>query len=142
MPATTSITRETYDLHGSMVYALCRRFLDEADAAAVTRDVFIAAARNDHPDLRDALLAEARRCIVERGGDDDSIALAVERLRIADAVRQLAEPRRTILTLALVDRLDHDEVATRTSLRREQVAGEIVSGLSDVKRLLRPSPSV
>ena len=37
-----------YDEYGSLVYSLCRRSVDDATAADITQEVFIAAWRNRH----------------------------------------------------------------------------------------------
>ena len=124
--------RQTFDAHGSTIFTLCRRFLDEADSSALTRDIFVAVAAQGEADQAPALLDEtARRLAIH--ADPSAVADAVERIRIADGLRRLAEPRRHLVTLALVDRLGHAEIAARTNTPALEVATEIRAGLSAIR---------
>jgi len=124
--------RQAFDAHGSTIFTLCRRFLDEKDASALTRDVFVAIASQGVTDQAPALLDEAARRLAEHA-DPSVVADEVERVRVADGLRKLAEPRRRLVTLALVDRLDHAEIAARTSTPALEVAAEIRAGLSAIR---------
>lgn len=133
--------RRAYEAHGSMVFTLCRRFLDDDAAAATTRDVFVAVAATTPTDHRGALLDEAERRLAAQA-DHAAVADAVERVRVADGLRYLTEPRRTLLTLALVRRLDHAEVAVRTSTPVGTVGAEIRSALGALRRqVTAPTPA-
>jgi DNA-directed RNA polymerase specialized sigma24 family protein len=124
--------RQAFDVHGSTIFTLCRRFLDEKDASALTRDIFVAVAAQGEADQAPALLDETARRLALHA-DPSAVADAVERVRIADGLRKLTEPRRRLVTLALVDRLDHAEIAARTSIPAREVAAEIRAGLSAIR---------
>ncbi|MDP7383088.1 MAG: hypothetical protein QF382_03335 [Acidimicrobiales bacterium] len=124
--------RQTFDAHGSTIFTLCRRFLDDADASALTRDIFVAVAAQSEADQAPALLDETARRLAAHA-DPRAVADAVERIRIADGLRRLDQPRRRLVTLALVDRLDHAEIAARTSTPALEVAAEIRAGLSAIR---------
>ena len=59
--------RQAFDAHGSTIFTLCRRFLDDADASALTRDIFVAVAAQGGADQAPALLDEAARRLKPRG---------------------------------------------------------------------------
>ena len=80
--------RQAFDAHGSTIFTLCRRFLDDADASALTRDIFVAVAAQGEADQAPALLDEAARRLATHA-DPSAVADAVERIRIADGLRQL-----------------------------------------------------
>ena len=124
--------RRAFDAHSSTIFTLCRRFLDDADASALTLDVFVAIASQGVTDQAPALLDEAARRLAEHA-DPSVVADEVERVRVADGLRKLAEPRRRLVTLALVDHLDHAEIAARTSTPALEVAAEIRAGLSAIR---------
>ena len=124
--------RQTFDAHGSTIFTLCRRFLDEPDASALTRDIFVAVAAQGEADQAPALLDETARRLATHA-DPSAVADAVERIRIADGLRRLAEPRRHLVTLALIDRLGHAEIAARTNTPALEVATEIRAGLSAIR---------
>ena len=125
--------RPAFDAHGSTIYTLCRRFLNDADASALSRDIFVAVAAHSEADQAPALLDEAARRLAAHA-DPSAVADAAERIRVADGLRRLAEPRRRLVTLALVDHLDHAEIAARTSTPALEVAAEIRAGLSAIRK--------
>ncbi len=124
--------RQAFDAHGSTIFTLCRRFLEDADASALTRDIFVTVAARGETDPAPALLdATARRLAAY--ADPSAVVDEVERIRVADGLRRLAESRRRLVTLALVDRLDHAEIAARTSTPVLEVAAEIRAGLLAIR---------
>ncbi|HAB58916.1 MAG: hypothetical protein CL433_06665 [Acidimicrobiaceae bacterium] len=124
--------RRAFDAHGSTIFTLCRRFLNDATASALTRDIFVAVAARGEADQAPALLDETARRLAAHA-DPNAVAEAAERIRVADGLRRLAEPRRRLVTLALIDHLDHAEIAARTSTSALEVAAEIRAGLAAIR---------
>jgi RNA polymerase sigma-70 factor (ECF subfamily) len=145
---------EVYEAHGSLVYAICRRALGDASGADVTQDVFVSAwtARHQFDPSRGSLSAWlvgiAKRRIVDhvrrerRHGDrradavDDPPALqeadverVADRVALGQALSELPERPRQVITLAYVHGLTHGEIAERTGLPLGTIKSDIRRGL-------------
>lgn len=143
---------QAYQRYGSLIYSFCVRTVGSAAAADVTQEVFISAWRSRQTytprlgSLRAWLMSIAKnRCIdhwrsqrnrpaatgelADLPSPDhvDQVAL---RMVLADAVAELPDRQRTIVELAHIHGLTHDEVATRTGLPLGTVK-------SDLRRSMR-----
>ena len=152
-----SALREVYDRFGGLVYTLCRRSVDEATAADLTQEAFVAAWRNRHRyDAERGGLApwltgitrnkiidhfrsterETRR--VERvkanmpasGGEVEDVSL---RMLLVDAVDTLPERARTIVRMAFFDELTHVEIAAQTGVPLGTVKSDIRRSLERLR---------
>lgn len=150
--------RRAYDLHGSLIYTLCRRALGDDGAADVTQEVFISAwARRDQfdPDkgrLGAWLVGIAKNKIVDRlrqterrqrlldaaaAETETELAPPVDsiatRLLLASAMDLLAERPRHLLELAFFEDLTHAQIAARTGLPLGTVKSDIRRGLARLR---------
>jgi RNA polymerase sigma factor (sigma-70 family) len=147
--------RDAYEAHGSLIYTFCRRFLGEEQAGSVTRDVFVEAWRDrGHFDRSSAslgawLMAIAKERVVDglsrMQGDHrlpgnaaigSEVTQVGDRMLLADALRRLTGPSRTVVELALVDGLTAGEIAERTSMPVAAVTSEIDRGGAHLRRAL------
>lgn len=156
--------RAVYDAHGKLVYSLCRRALGADAARDVTQEVFISAWKGRaqfDPErgnlaqwlvgitkrrIVDHLRAEGRH-VVRRADEDDGRIHAhsepyVERLGdkilVADAMEQLPDRRRTVIHMAYLDDLTHQQIAEQTGLPLGTVKSDIRRGLERIRQHLEP----
>lgn len=148
-----------YEAHGSLVYNICRKALDEQAAREVTQDVFLSAWRGrDQFDpnlgtLAGWLVGITKRRIIDhlrserRHADrrsaelteavDDSaetqVVLAAERIVLTEALRQLPERTREIIELAYLQDLTHHDIAERTGVPLGTVKSDIRRGLLRIR---------
>lgn len=150
--------REVYDVHGSLVYSICRRSLDAEAAKDVAQEVFISAwkGREQFDPVRGALGAwlvgiTKRRVIdhlrserrhADRRADETEAAPTpdaahaeriADRMLLADGLRQLPADTRHLVELAFVEGLTHTEIAERTGVPLGTVKSSIRRGLLRVK---------
>lgn len=155
-----------YDRHGSLVYAICRKALGEPEAADVTQDVFVSAWRARHqfdPErgtLAGWLVGIAKRRIIDHvrreqrhatrradadgvvellpDGDatDDRVVRIAEQMQVADALNTLPERPRTVIALAYVHGLTHQEIAERTGFPLGTIKSDIRRGLLALRERL------
>ena len=151
--------KHAYDAHGSLVYSICRKALDEQAAREVTQDVFLSAWRGrDQFDPTKGTLAgwlvgiTKRRIIdhlrserrhADRRADEriDSVdhnaetdvVRAAERIVLAEALRQLPERTRQIIELAYLRDLTHHDIAERTGVPLGTVKSDIRRGLLRIR---------
>ncbi|MDH3682566.1 MAG: sigma-70 family RNA polymerase sigma factor [Acidimicrobiia bacterium] len=150
-----SALKDAYDVHGSLIYTFCRRFLGEDHAGSATRDVFVEAWRDRaqfDPSLASLgawLMSIARGRVVDSlsrirsddrvgvdAGTESAVVQVGDRMLLADALGRLTGPSRTIVELAFVDGLTRGEIADRTSLPLATVTGEIDRGSVHLRRAL------
>ena len=149
--------QEAYELHGSLVYSICRRSVDEAAAADITQETFIAAWRNRHRydptrgGLAPWLTGIARNKIIDHfratGREERRIDRAKETIRpdaehveettlrmlLVDAMEELPERARTIVSMAFFDDLTHVEISARTGIPLGTVKSDIRRSLDRLR---------
>ena len=151
--------KQAYDAHGSLVYAICRKALDEHAAREVTQDVFVSAWRGrDQFDpalgtLAGWLVGITKRRIIDhlrserrhadRRGDElteaadhsaeTDVVRAAERIVLAEALRQLPPRTRQIIELAYLQDLTHHDIAERTGVPLGTVKSDIRRGLLRIR---------
>jgi RNA polymerase sigma factor (sigma-70 family) len=151
--------RSVYDAHGSLVYRICRKSLDEHTANDVTQEVFVSAwkARDQYDPARgtlaawlvgitkrriiDHLRSEGRHADRRTGepteisdpGGEAEIGRTVDRMLVAEALRQLPERARQVITLAYLEGLTHPEITDRTGLPLGTVKSDIRRGLARIR---------
>ena len=151
--------RDAYDAHGSLVYSICRRALDEHAAKDVTQEVFVSAWRGRHqfdPErgtLAGWLVGITKRRIIDhlrserRHADrrseelhetpdhqaEPAVDRTVDRMVVADALRQLPKRTREIIELAYVHDLTHHDIAERTGVPLGTVKSDIRRGLLRIR---------
>ena len=151
---------QAYQRYGSLIYSFCVRTVGSAAAADVTQEVFISAWRSRQTytprlgSLRAWLMSIAKnRCIdhwrsqrnrpaatgeladVPSPDHVDQVAL---RMVLADAVAELPDRQRTIVELAHIHGLTHDEVATRTGLPLGTVKSRLNRARQSFAELIGP----
>lgn len=157
--AGTADLRSVYDEHGGLVYAICRKSLDEHTANDVTQEVFVSAWRArdqfdpERGNLAAWLVGITKRRIIDhlrsegRHRDrrapepteltdhdaDHEISRTVDRIIVADALRQLPERARRVISLAYLDGLTHHEITDRTGLPLGTVKSDIRRGLERIR---------
>ena len=151
--------RSVYDEHSRLVYAICRKSLDEHTANDVTQEVFVSAwkardqfdptrgnlgqwlvgitkrriidhfrAEGRHADRRTAEAAEAP----DPSGEVE-IGRTIDRMIVADALSELPERSRQVITLAYIEGLTHREITDRTGLALGTVKSDIRRGLTTLR---------
>ena len=143
---------EAYNQHGSFVYSICRRSVDDATAADITQEVFIAAwkarARYDSSrgGLRSWLSGIARNKIIDhfrslgreqRRVDkvkntpppveqtEQQLEDVTQRMLLVDALDELPERARNVVSMAFFGDLTHLEIADRTGIPLGTVKSDI-----------------
>lgn len=146
-----------------LIHSIALRALRSHDEAEdVTQLVFVAAWRSRHTltpsesALPAWLVGIARHRIADRLGErardarrveaavasagdeteDEPVDGIVDRLVVAQQLAEIAEPRRTILTLAFHEDLTHEQIATRTGLPLGTVKSHLRRGLVQLRNQL------
>ena len=155
---------EAYVRWSSLVHTLAVRSLgNHHDAEDVTQQVFVAAWRGRHtlrPErgtvpgwlvgitrhkIADVHAQRARQArdlgAVAAEGLHDEHGLAPDdrlaaRLLLADALDRLGEPRSTVVRLAVVEELTHDEISRRLRLPLGTVKSHVRRGLTHLRKTL------
>ena len=152
--------REAYDAYGSFVYSICRRSVDDATAADITQEVFIAAWRaRDRYDpnkggLRSWLSGITRNKIIdhyrsvsreERRIDkvknnpqpaeptEKRLEEVTFRMLLVDALDELPERARNVMSMAFFDDLTHVEIAARTGIPLGTIKSDIRRSLNRLR---------
>ena len=152
--------RLAYDEFGRLVYSFCARSLDPERAKDVTQEVFLSAWRareRYNPEkgrLGAWLMGIARNRIIDnvrsekrhsdRRADEDTVELSTEaevdamsdKMLIADALRELTDRARRVITLAYLHDLTHPQIAERTNIPLGTVKSDIRRGLARIRRHL------
>lgn len=150
--------REVYDRFGSFVFSLCRRSVDDATAADVTQEVFVAAWRNrerydpDRGGLAPWLAGIARNKLIDTFRSVEREKRRVERVKnvhdasraeledvslrmlLVDALDTLPDRARTIVTMAFFDELTHVEIAAQTGIPLGTVKSDIRRSLERLRQ--------
>lgn len=157
---TERALKETYDQFSSMVYSICRRSVDEAAAADITQEVFIAAWKNrarydpTRGGLGPWLSGITRNKIIDHfrsiGREDrridkvrntsrraeptekqlEEVAL---RMLLVDALDELPSRARDVISMAFFDDLTHVEIAARTGIPLGTVKSDIRRSLDRLR---------
>ena len=149
--------REIYDRFGGLVYTLCRRSVDEATAADLTQEAFVAAWRNRHRydaergGLAPWLSGITRNKIIDHFRSTERETRRIERVKsnfaasegeledvslrmlLVDAVDTLPERARTIVRMAFFDELTHVEIAAQTGVPLGTVKSDIRRSLERLR---------
>ena len=151
--------RSIYDVHGPLVYAICRKALGDDMAGEVTQDVFVSAwrGRDQFDPARGTLAAwlvgitkhrivdhvrrerrhsDRRADIAEEPSTANTRSVAraeldrvVDRMTIAHALGSLPARPREMIALAYVQGLTHQEIADRTGIPLGTIKSDIRRGL-------------
>jgi RNA polymerase sigma factor (sigma-70 family) len=154
------VLREVYDTYGSLVFSICRRSVDEAPAADVTQEVFIAAWRNrerydpTRGGLAPWLTGITRNKIIDHfraiGREDrriDKVKNAPQpaepteqqleevslRMLLVEAIDELPERSRMVVSMAFFDDLTHVEISARTGIPLGTVKSDIRRSLERLR---------
>ena len=155
--------RAVYDAHGKLVYNLCRRALDADAANDVTQEVFVSAWKGRHQfdpskgNLGQWLVGITKRRIIDhlrserrhadRRADEDTYVQAdvhaeptvdrlADKMLVAHVLEQLPDRSRTVIHLAYVDDLTHQQIAEQTGLPLGTVKSDIRRGLQRLRQQL------
>ncbi|MCB0967228.1 MAG: sigma-70 family RNA polymerase sigma factor [Ilumatobacteraceae bacterium] len=155
--------RAVYDVHGRLVYNLCRRALDADTAKDVTQEVFVSAWKGrtqfdpDKGNLGQWLVGITKRRIIDhlrsegrhadRRADEDSYIQAdvhseptvdrlADKMLVATALEQLPERSRAVIHMAYIDDLTHQQIAEQTGLPLGTVKSDIRRGLERLRQQL------
>ena len=151
--------RAIYDVHGPLVYAICRKALGDDAAGEVTQDVFVSAWRGrdqfdpargtlaawlvgitkhriiDHVRRerrhtdRRADIAEEPSTATTRSVAEADVDRVADRMTIAHALDSLPARPREMIGLAYVHGLTHQEIAERTGIPLGTIKSDIRRGL-------------
>jgi RNA polymerase sigma-70 factor (ECF subfamily) len=150
---------QAYHAHGSLVYGICRKSLDEHAAREVTQDVFVSAwrGRDQFDPARGSLagwlvgitkrriidhLRSERRHVDRRAAEqtdtvdhtaETDVVRAAEQIVLAGALRQLPPRTRQIIELAYLQDLTHHDIAERTGVPLGTVKSDIRRGLLRIR---------
>ena len=152
--------KAAYDRFSPLVYSICRRSVNEAAAADITQEVFIAAWRNrlrydpNRGGLAPWLTGITRNKVTDHfravGREDrrvekvkntpqpeqlseqqlEEIAL---RMLLVDAIEELPERARDVISMAFFNDLTHVEIAARTGIPLGTVKSDIRRGLIQLR---------
>lgn len=151
--------RSVYEEYGAMIHSYCTRTLGEHSARDATQEVFVAAWRSrerydlDRGPLVGWLMGIARNKVkgvlrdldrhpvpiapeLATAGhhpDPDVVDALADRMLVTEALRTLPERPRRAVTLAFVDGLTHQQVATRLGLPLGTVKSDIKRSLARLR---------
>jgi len=152
--------KEAYGTYGFLVYSICRRSVDEASAADITQEVFIAAWRNrasydaTRGGLGPWLSGITRNKVIDHfrsvGREqrriekvkhtpqpveptEQQLEDATLRMLLVDALDELPERARTVINMAFFEDLTHVEIAARTGIPLGTVKSDIRRSLDRLR---------
>ncbi len=152
-----------YDAHGKLVYSYCLRTLGADMARDATQEVFLAAWKSRDRYRPEAgtipgwLLGIARYKVIDqtrsaaKGGISTDAELepttgsfaafgsaerTAERLLLVEALRQLPERARTMVSMAFLDDLTHTQISEKCGVPLGTVKSDIRRGLERLRRHL------
>ena len=154
------LLRQAYDEYGSLVFSICLRSVDAASAADITQEVFIAAwknrdrfdpsrgglgswlsgiTRNKVIDHFRAIGRETRRIEKVKNTPQpaeptqERIEEVTLRMLLVDAIDDLPERARNVISLAFFDDLTHVEIADQTGIPLGTVKSDIRRSLNRLR---------
>ena len=154
------VLKDVYDKYGSFVFSICRRSCNEAAAADITQEVFIAAWRNRsrydamRGGLGPWLAGITRNKIIDHfrsvGREDRRVEKVKNtpqpteptetqleevtlRMLLVDAMDDLPDRARAVLSMAFFDDLTHVEIAARTGIPLGTVKSDIRRSLDRLR---------
>lgn len=154
------LLREAYEEHGALVYSICRRSVDDAAAADITQEVFIAAWKNRHrydPEkgglgawltgiTRNKVIdhfrsvgREQRRIEKVKNTPQPAEPTQVQleevtlRMLLVDALDELPERARNVISMAFLEDLTHVEIAAQTGIPLGTVKSDIRRSLNRLR---------
>lgn len=154
------LLREAYEEHGSLVYSICRRSVDDAAAADITQEVFIAAwknragydatkgglgawltgiTRNKVIDHFRSVGREQRRIDKVKNTPQpaeptqERLEEVTLRMLLVDALDDLPERARNVISMAFFDDLTHVEIAAQTGIPLGTVKSDIRRSLNRLR---------
>jgi len=149
-----------YDAHGKLVFSYCLRTLGAEMARDATQEVFLAAwksrdrYRPEAGSIPGWLLGIARYKVIDQtrsaakagiSTDDDlepttgafaafgSADRTAERMLLVEALRQLPERSRTMVTMAFLDDLTHSQISEKCGVPLGTVKSDIRRGLERLR---------
>lgn len=155
-----TVLKEAYDTYGSLVFSLCRRAVDDAASADITQEVFIAAWRNrtrydpTRGGLAPWLTGITRNKIIDHfrsvGREDRRVEKVKNtpqpaepsereleevtlRMLLVDAIDELPERSRAVVSMAFFDELTHVEISARTGIPLGTVKSDIRRSLEKLR---------
>ncbi len=154
------VLNEAYNAHSSLVYSLCRRAVDDAAAADITQEVFIAAWRNrqrydptkgglapwlagitrnkiiDHfraVGREDRRIDKVKNTPAPKESSERHLEEVSLRMLLVDAIDELPERSRAVVSMAFFDDLTHVEIAARTGIPLGTVKSDIRRSLERLR---------
>ena len=154
------LLREAYEEHGSLVYSICRRSVDDAAAADITQEVFIAAWKNRErydPEkgglgawltgiTRNKVIDHFRSVGREQRRIDkvkntpqpaeptqERLEEVTLRMLLVDALDDLPDRARNVISMAFFDDLTHVEIAAQTGIPLGTVKSDIRRSLNRLR---------
>ena len=158
--AGDTFLRDAYEEYGGLVFSICRRSVDPAAAADISQEVFVAAWKKQDSfdptrgNLGSWLAGITRNKVIDHfrasGREDrrmdrvkmsplptepteqqlDQIAV---RMLLADAIDELAERPRMVISMAFFDDLTHDQIAEQTGIPLGTVKSDIRRSLERLR---------
>lgn len=152
--------KDAYDQYGSLVYSICRRSVDDAAACDITQEVFIAAWRNrarfdpSRGGLGPWLAGITRNKVIDHfraiGREDRRIEKVKNtpqpaeptqqqleeitlRMLLVDALDELPDRARSVVTMAFFEDLTHVEIAARTGIPLGTIKSDIRRSLDRLR---------
>lgn len=165
-----SALKEAFDLHGPLVYGICRRSVG-SDADDVTQQVFVSAWKSRErfcPEKGslagwltgiakfkciDHLRAAGRRLPVapsselgermpDEGTSSTDVGRVADRLLLNSVLETLPEERRRVVTLCFFDDLTHQEISEHLAMPLGTVKSHVRRGLETLRRELESVETV
>lgn len=152
--------KDAYDQYGSFVYSICRRSTDDATASDITQEVFIAAWRNraryeptrgglgpwlagitrnkiiDHyrsVSREDRRIDKVKNTPQPAEPTQQQLEEVTLRMLLVDAMDELPERARNVVSMAFFDDLTHVEIAARTGIPLGTVKSDIRRSLDRLR---------
>lgn len=152
--------KDAYDQYGSFVYSICRRSTDESTASDITQEVFIAAWRNrarydatrgglgpwlagitrnkiiDHfrsVSREDRRIDKVKNTPQPAEPTEQQLEEVTLRMLLVEAMDELPERARNVITMAFFDDLTHVEIAARTGIPLGTVKSDIRRSLDRLR---------
>lgn len=153
--------KDAYERYGSLVYSICRRSADDAAASDITQEVFIAAWRNrarydpsrgglgpwlsgitrnkviDHfrsVSREDRRVDKVKNTPQPAEPTQRQLEEVTLRMLLVDALDELPERARSVVSMAFFDDLTHVEIAARTGIPLGTIKSDIRRSLDRLRQ--------